>query len=142
MGMVAAVGSRLALRPALTSKASQEAPTPLQLFLISSSVKIKIKGAPNLIPGPHLIATCTPPSSWSERRLPPLPARSAGHVNAPLPRRRWRQMPSRFLPLRYVRSVRISFLARRPFDPSASFPSETSWKLRTSWRASRRHGAA
>lgn len=62
--------------PAPTSKAWRKPPTPFQLFLISSRVKIKIKGLSNLIPGQHLIGTCSSPSWQSERQLPPLPSES------------------------------------------------------------------
>lgn len=68
MGIVAFIRSPLVLAPTshLTSKGFKKPLTLFELFLISSSVKIKIKGVSNLIPGQHLIATCTLPSSCSE----------------------------------------------------------------------------
>lgn len=42
-----------------------EPPTPLQLFLISSTSRLRSKG-PNLIPGRRLAATCAAPS-WRSR---------------------------------------------------------------------------
>lgn len=79
-GTLALVGS------APASKARPKPATPVQLFLISSSVKTEIKGPSNLIPGLHLRAACTSPSCrWQISEL----QADAGQI----PGLRWKRDP-------------------------------------------------
>lgn len=110
-GTLALVGS------APASKARPKPATPVQLFLISSSVKTEIKGPSNLIPGLHL------KSSLYFTFLPVADIRVAGRCRTDS----WAALEAG--------SPRRPFARLVPSFTSASFASGADWKLhiRAGW---------